>query len=267
MRILLADDQEDIRLLAKQHLEKHGHSLVSVSNGEDVLLELRRQSFDLVLLDEEMPGMKGTEVLHAIRRAEKEFQALTVIALTGYNTESEEARLLQSGFDAVLGKPFRFEVLESAMQAAIKNKSSRVPKSVTLVASPVSGDDALARLAGNEELLRDLARLFLKDLPARLAKLQKSIQKKRGDTLAFDAHALKGSLAIFGAQHAIALCNALQEQGKEARYAEAAETFVDLKEAIAELEPNLRGYAEQKRTTAPGAPPPAKTKSRPRDSK
>ena len=264
MRILLADDQQEICLLAKQQLETCGHSVVAVGNGEDALHALRQRPFDVVLLDEEMPGMRGTDVLRAIRGGEKQFAHLVVIALTGYNTEPDKERLLQAGFDAVLGKPFRLDLLETTLRATAMGGPS---PAVALASPQASPEDPLTRVGGDEQLLRRMARTFLRDLPPRLSKLEKSIHEKRGDTLAFDAHALKGSLSVFGADRAATLCKALQECGKSARFADAALTFAALKEAIAELEGNLRGYAGQKRAIDSGAPPPAKTKRRSPDSK
>ena len=267
MRILLADDQQEICLLAKQQLETCGHSVVAVGNGEDALHALRQQSFDVILLDEEMPGMRGTDVLRAIRGGEKQFAHLVVIALTGYNTEPDKERLLQAGFDAVLGKPFRLDLLEATLRATAKGGPSSAAQPVSLASPNASPSDPLARVGGDEQLLRSMAQTLLRDLPPRLAKLRKSIHEKRGDTLAFEAHALKGSLSVFGAEKAAALCRALQECGKGARFADAALTFAALKEAIGELERNLRGYAGQKRATGPEAPRPGKTKRRSPDSK
>ena len=67
MRVLLADDHEDIRKLTSYQLERSGHHVTSVSNGKDALDAARRGSFDVILLDEEMPGLTGVEVVGAIR--------------------------------------------------------------------------------------------------------------------------------------------------------------------------------------------------------
>lgn len=265
MRVLLADDQEDIRLLTKQYLESAGHHLVAVSCGDEAVRAFRQQPFDVILLDEQMPGMTGTAALRAIREEEKSGRP-AVIALTGYNTESDRRRLLHAGFDAVLGKPFRLELLDAILHAAAKGKASQATEPAPLCVSQDSPADPLARLGGDEQLLRTVARTFLRDLPTRLVEIQKSIHEKQGETLASLAHALKGSLGIFGVHKAVALCLNLQEFGQTGHFADATHAVAALKEAIAELEPNLRGYAGHKRTTAPGAPR-SKTKPRLSDSK
>jgi two-component system, sensor histidine kinase and response regulator len=260
MRILLADDQQDVCLLAQRQLEKRGHTVVAVCDGQDALRALQEQTFDVVVLDEEMPGMTGTEVVREVRVSENQNGHIIVVAITGYSSEPDKERLLKAGFDAVVGKPFRMEVLEATLRSV---SSGRSP--TTHAPSATAGDtlaDALSRVGGDAQLLAQMARTFLEDLPERLARLQKSIRQKNGEALAFDAHALKGSLALFAAERAARRCKELQEHAKTARYSEAAKTFTALKEAIAELELNLRGYAEQKRATLPGVPAASKPKRR-----
>jgi CheY-like chemotaxis protein len=263
MRILLADDQDEIRLLAKHQLESSGHSVVAVANGEEALQALRNHTFDLVFLDEEMPRMPGTEVLRVIRRDEKKAHHLVVIALTGYNTDTDKERLLKVGFDAVIGKPFRLDALEPTLRAAMSGEF-KMPEA-SLEPLEASSNDPLAKIGGDKKLLQSMARTFLKELPARMEKIEKSVRQKNGKELAFEAHALRGSLSLFAADQAAALCRELQQYGKDNRFVEVPRTVDALKEAIAELESNLRGYAGQNRTSSPDAP--SKAKRRPADSK
>lgn len=265
MRILLADDQPEICLLGQQQLESRGHQVVTVANGNEALRVIAEQHFDVVLLDEEMPGMSGTEVLHKLRGPQEREGQCLVIALTGYNTEADKQRLLRAGFDMVLGKPFRFDLLEATLSAITKHHSPQDKHSPP--ADPQSPPaSVLARVGGDEQLLARMAQAFLQDLPTRLDQLDKAIRLQRGDALAFDAHALKGSLVMFGGDKAASLCKNLQECGKAAQFADAARLFAMLKEAIAEMEQNLRRYASPKRTAGPEACAPSKTKRRPTDS-
>ena len=262
MRILLADDQKDIRLLATEQLETNGHRVVAVADGEEALGALRRERFDVILLDEEMPRMTGTQVLHTIRAGQHQSTNAVVIALTGYNTDPDKERLLKAGFDAVLGKPFRLDSLEGILRASTSGKAS---PTLGLPSQAGSSTDLLTQLGGDEQLLRDMARTFLRDLPPRLAEIQKCIRQRRSEKLASCAHALKGSLSIFGAGKAAMLCGQLQDSAKTARFADAARILAALEEAIAELEANLRGYAREKRADRPGESA-SKTKRRLPDS-
>ena len=66
-RVLLADDQSEIRMLTADQLQRNGHHVVAVANGQEALAALQREVFDVALLDEDMPMMTGPEVLKAIR--------------------------------------------------------------------------------------------------------------------------------------------------------------------------------------------------------
>ena len=262
MRVLLADDQNDFRLLTREYLEKSGHSVLAVASGEEALRALRREVFDVILLDEEMPGMTGTQVLQRIRSEKKHPRDLLVIALTGYNTETDKQRLLKAGFVAVLGKPFRLDVLEAILGDFVAGKTLQAAVNSSATSTRNEHQSLLATVGGDEKLLRRMAKTFLDDLPPRVAAMEKAIREKQGETLTSLAHALKGSVGIFGAEHAAELCRELQQFAQDDNFAEAVRTFSRLKEAIAELEANLRGYAGQKRASDPEAQPASKTKRR-----
>src|SRR6516162_1515922 len=108
MKILFADDQEDIRTLTTHQLERSGHTVLTVPNGKEALEAAQREKFDVLLLDEEMPAMSGTQVARMIRAQEAASGGrVFLVALTGNNTAQDRERLLAAGFDAVVGKPFR----------------------------------------------------------------------------------------------------------------------------------------------------------------
>jgi len=257
MRILLADDQEEIRLLLKRQLESQGHRVVAVANGEEALQALRRQVFDVALLDEEMPGMSGTQVLRAIREGEKG-SVSTVIAITGYDTETDRDRLLRAGFQSVIGKPFRRDTLEGILRNCVKKGLPSTEDAAPGASPPSTKEGLLSRVGGDEELLRRVIQTFLRDAPRRLQEIRRAIGRKQGDELASLAHALKGPLAIFGAHRAAGCCLELQELGRKGSFTEAAQGYESLKEEIAQLESNLRGYAEKKDAPGPGAEPKSK---------
>jgi len=252
MRVLLADDQNEIRLLTAHQLERNGHHVVAVANGQEALDALQKESFDVALLDEDMPLMTGLQALKAIREREDKFSALIVIALTGYNSEPDRQRLLHAGFDSVIGKPFRLDALEALLQGAAESVSAAptvAPRAV--VKSP--WEIVLDRVAGDEQLARKMVLTFLRETPPRMAGIQKALTKKSGARLASFAHALKGSVSIFDAHGARECAEKLQDLGRANSFTEATGLYSQLKEEIAHLEENLRGYAGRRRPREPGA--------------
>jgi len=111
-RILVADDDEVNRRLAGMILSRAGHEATVVESGEAALAELCAASYDLILLDVEMPGLSGPETAQRIRREHHTpGQCTVIVALTAHSGRREHASCLESGMDAVLVKPLSLEAL------------------------------------------------------------------------------------------------------------------------------------------------------------
>jgi len=246
MRVLFAEDQEDIRTLTTCQLERSGHHVHAVGNGKEALSALLHERFDVILLDEEMPVMGGVQVAHTIRENEaRDGGHVFLIALTGNNTEDDQARLRREGFDAVLGKPFPLEALSEILDpAGAALPLTSAPKGPPAAIS-AGIDDLLGRIGGDKKLLKKMIQTFLHDTPKRITRLQKALQRNDADEFAFLAHALKGSLGIFLAQHACDRARELEQLGRKSELGGATVIFGALKEEIAKLEENLRGYAKE----------------------
>ena len=112
LTILLVDDVEINRELAKIILEKQGHQVLLANDGQDALEQARKGGFDLILMDIQMPVLGGVEALEAIRAEEKaQGGHLPVIALTADALKGTEEKLLKAGFDGYLTKPVRTKEL------------------------------------------------------------------------------------------------------------------------------------------------------------
>lgn len=106
LKILLAEDNIINQRVAQRVLEKAGHSVVVVDNGKLALEALDRQTFDLVLMDVQMPEMDGFEATEAIReREEWSVQRMPIIALTAHAMSGDRERCLAHGMDAYVQKP------------------------------------------------------------------------------------------------------------------------------------------------------------------
>ncbi len=259
-RVLLADDQSEIRMLTADQLQRNGHHVVAVANGQEALAALQREAFDVALLDEDMPVMTGPEVLKAIRERPTGFGPVMAVALTGYNSDPDRERLLQLGFDAVIGKPFRLDSLDALLRGTPSPASSATEEKPSPAALRTPSENLLHRVGGDEKLARQMIATFLRDTPKRVLAMQKALKQKNGVSLASLAHAVKGSVSIFDANLAREHAEKLQESARANNFIGLPAVYDRLKEEIAKLEANLRGYAGQKRSPSRGASP--KTKNR-----
>jgi CheY-like chemotaxis protein len=119
LTILLAEDDFVNQLLATALLEKRGHTVVLAKNGKEALAALEKQSFDLVLMDVQMPEMGGLEATKAIRQKEKiSGEHLPIIALTANAVTGDRERFLLAGMDGYVSKPISVQELFAAIEAA-----------------------------------------------------------------------------------------------------------------------------------------------------
>jgi len=116
-RVLVVDDHAVNRELAIAFAEELGWLTVAVEDGRGALGAVQSQDFDAILLDINMPGMSGLEVLGALR-AEVATRDLWVIAYTAHALPDEVGGLIERGFDAVLVKPISMERIASELARA-----------------------------------------------------------------------------------------------------------------------------------------------------
>ncbi|KPM47570.1 response regulator [Jiulongibacter sediminis] len=108
--VLIAEDSSVIQNLAKKILEFQNFKITAVKNGEQVIQLLEKESFDIVLLDINMPVMDGLECVAAIRENDKTAD-LPVVAITGNARNYTEEEYKDAGFNEVLMKPLNFDML------------------------------------------------------------------------------------------------------------------------------------------------------------
>ncbi|MEB1805879.1 MAG: response regulator [Bacillaceae bacterium] len=111
-RILVAEDNEVNLNLIKKILEKYGYAVTVVRNGEDAVQMMRTQTFDLVLMDVQMPVLDGLRATAQIRTWEKESQSYTpIIALTAHALQGDRERCVSAGMDSYVSKPLNIKKL------------------------------------------------------------------------------------------------------------------------------------------------------------
>lgn len=122
-KILVIDDEEDIRTLLQYNLQKEGYEVEIAENGDKGLAILPTFKPDLVLLDVMMPGMDGIEVCEAIRSKEG-YQHTLVCFLTARSEDYSQIAGLEAGADDYVAKPIRPKVLISRIKALLRRFDS-----------------------------------------------------------------------------------------------------------------------------------------------
>jgi len=115
-RILVVDDDPQIRRAMRTTLTARGYEVADVRTGEEALDELRSSNYDLVLLDMNMPGIGGLETCRLIRSGSE----IAVIVLTVSNSESDKVDALDAGADDYVTKPFSTPELLARIRATLR---------------------------------------------------------------------------------------------------------------------------------------------------
>lgn len=132
LRILLAEDNKVNQSLAVRLLEKWGHTVTIAENGLEAVEALQRASFDLILMDVQMPKMDGMEATTAIRMRERSTgERIPIIALTAHALNGDRERCLEAGMDAYVPKPLSRKELQIAIEAVLNvREETEAPKLV-----------------------------------------------------------------------------------------------------------------------------------------
>lgn len=128
MRILIIDDNKDIRELLKVGLEAEMFSVDTATDGEEGSYLARTNEYDLVLLDNVMPKKSGPEVCHDIRNAGK---SVPIILMSVKSETNEKIRLLNMGADDYVPKPFSFDELLARIRAILRRPEQTISENIT----------------------------------------------------------------------------------------------------------------------------------------
>ncbi len=116
-RILIIDDETNIRMMIRLALQHVGHEVQDAADGEQGIAKCRESAWDLVLLDQRMPGMSGIDVQRAIRKLQPKQR---IIMITAFGTIDLAAEAIQAGAMDFLRKPFTAETLRQAVTSALE---------------------------------------------------------------------------------------------------------------------------------------------------
>jgi len=142
LKVLLAEDNAVNRALAARLLEKRGHTVVPVGNGREALEAVEKQSYDLILMDVQMPEMDGFEATAAIRALESGTgRRIPIVAMTAHALKGDRERCLAAGMDDYISKPIRAQELLDVIQVVVgrqgrNNLESREMEDAILPSEP-----------------------------------------------------------------------------------------------------------------------------------
>jgi two-component system sensor histidine kinase BarA len=257
-RLLCVDDNPANLMLVKTLLGDMGAQVTAVDNGYDALRAVQQDSFDLVFMDVQMPGMNGRETTEAIRQWELEQRQppLPVIALTAHALASEKRALLQAGMDDYLTKPISERQLAQVVlkwtglslqsgepaPSQLPERGSAAPELRVL-----DPEEGLRLAAGKPDLAADMLAMLLGSLNADQQAIRQARASNDSSALLERIHRLHGATRYCGVPQLRAAC-----QRSESLLKQNAPATV----ALDELDAAITRLAEQAARPTPEAASP-----------
>ena len=234
LRILLAEDNSINQKVALLMLERLGYRADVAGNGIEVLAALRRQRYDVVLMDLQMPGMDGLEAARRIRAELPAEDQPSIVAMTASVLREQQEACSAAGMDDFVAKPVGLAQLRAALQraAGAAPVEPAPPLAPSADKSQLDLDrlDSLRRLGelAGRPLLGEIVDSYLAEMPQRLERLRAALDRGDGPDLTFVAHSLKGSSNQIGAKRMAALSAELEQRGQSGELAPAAPLLAEL---------------------------------------
>jgi CheY-like chemotaxis protein/anti-sigma regulatory factor (Ser/Thr protein kinase) len=281
LHVLLTEDNLVNQKLGARLLEKRGHTVVIAGNGREALIQLAAQTFDVVLMDVQMPEMDGLEATSTIRRQEQVHGGhVPIVAMTAHAMKGDRERCLDAGMDAYVSKPLQprelYATLERLAEAHQKtrciastledappdtsgnhagriacddppapSKSSAAPDAASSPHLTFDRLGALDSVGGDEQLLTELAEVFLQEAPQLLEQIEHAMRQRNAKQLQRAAHTLKGAASAFRAVAVGEFSHRLEVFGANNDLSEAERVFRQLQQAMQQLAPELESLVSK----------------------
>jgi CheY-like chemotaxis protein/HPt (histidine-containing phosphotransfer) domain-containing protein len=243
LRVLLVEDNRVNQKLALSLLGKMGHLATLAINGREAVELAQMNSFDLVLMDIQMPVMGGVEATQRIREAERKTGGhLPIVALTAHAMAGDAEKYVSAGMDGYLSKPVESNLLQAEIGRLAKAPVHEEKKAVQENAGTSLDFDQgelLARVDNDRELLHDLLRIFKEEVPLQLQALREAVGSGDAKRVAAAAHTMKGMLSNLAAIQSAASAERLEQLGRSEEKQDFPEALAAFESDIARLLPQL----------------------------
>jgi two-component system sensor histidine kinase RpfC len=259
LQVLVADDNPTNREVIGKILERGGHAVTLVNDGEQALDAVERERFDIVILDRNMPGTGGIEALQAMRLMTRGRERLPVIILSADVTPEAKREAFEAGADAFLPKPIEatrlLEEIQTAAGAQTETpRRSEVPVRMRRAAasqeqSPVVNEETLEhleQLGSSPAFVRKLAGVFLADNAEMLERIEKAISARNYGEFRAHLHAMKGSCASMGTERLTALCATLSAYSDAELRLKGSQVLRSLSDELAAARTEIERYLKGK---------------------
>lgn len=224
-QVLIVDDNPTNTAVAKGLLEQYKMKIDTADNGEAAIEMVQKKKYDMIFMDNMMPGLSGIETTQRIRGLiGKQYERLPIIALTATISRTAKEEFLSKGFNGYLSKPMDLNKLDAILHKYLENKMiklsninpSEIPDKVKVEPDfPIDVNAGIQQLGGNKASYIEILRVFTKDLKNKRPELQKYINDGDWDLFTINVHAIKSSAANVRADKLSKIAKQMEQYGKD----------------------------------------------------
>lgn len=245
-RVLIAEDNLTNQLLIEEYMGMYGLECLIVDDGQKACDAALSQSFDLILMDINMPILSGSDAMKRLR--EKSLEA-PIVALTANAMSGDKERFLNEGFDGYLSKP----IIQSELESVLNNylSCSREPLVSVKKSDDLSGESPYrllnlallkSKLPFPEPILQKLLRSFLENSEKSLDRLKCSIEEGDPENISQAAHALKGILGNLHVESMHLHAQKIEHDARENNLADMGRSYSIFEEDMRTLQKEISDY-------------------------
>ena len=252
LRILLAEDNEINQKVAIRLLERLGHRADIAGDGREALARLEQASYDVVLMDVQMPEMDGLEASRAICARWPTAGRPRIVAMTAEAMPGDREQCLAAGMDDYIAKPVTLDQLREALAkcaplggaaaAEARPAQTSVVEAFGDAAEIAVDHDVLDQLRedlGGNSRLHEVIVTFLDKTPAALASLHDAATRGDADAIRRAVHMIKGTSAILGARPLAEQCAALEHLSRSGVVEDAVSRVATIEASYRKVEAAL----------------------------
>jgi CheY-like chemotaxis protein len=258
LNILVVEDNEINRLVAREMLTREGHRVTEASDGDEGIRIAASNEFDLILMDISMPGIDGVEATRMIRTGDGASRNVPIIGLTAHALPAEQERFAEVGMQDCLVKPLRLAKLQRFLAGfcvrtdAGPERADHDPgREHRSAARPgLIDEETLSDLSSalSEEVFARTLRRFVDEVGTVVPELSEMIGDSELKAVGAKAHKLAGSAAIVGAERMHAILRNVEDScragdigtARSLILVELAEAALETSEVLANIGGHLR---------------------------
>jgi PAS domain S-box-containing protein len=235
LKILIVDDMVINQLLAKTIIEGIGFETALAENGKVAIELLKKNTYDIILMDLQMPEMNGWEATYYIRnKMDTSKSSIPIIALTADVTQKSAAKCIEAGMDEYVSKPINETELLNKVIKLVTNKRNAINEKQQEATKICNLASLRKTLHNKPKLLKEMLEIILKELPVTMKQLAIAFENNDWKDLSLKIHSIKPTLILIGLpKEIISISKQIEENTKKEEHLDLLPAqFIKLEKAL-----------------------------------